>query len=50
MFIGYTFKKNDSEKSELLKALLDLDSTFVPHEPPHRDNVESLHLEKASKV
>jgi len=27
MFIGYTFKRNDNDKSELLKALLDLDST-----------------------
>lgn len=27
MFIGYTFKRNDNDKSELLKALLDLDNS-----------------------
>lgn len=49
MFIGYTFKRNDNDKSELLKALLDLDSTVQPLEP-HKDNVESLQLERAIKV
>lgn len=38
MFIGYTFKRNEQEKSELLKALLDLDNTAQPLEP-HKDNV-----------
>jgi hypothetical protein len=49
MFIGYTFKRNDNEKSELLKALLDLDNTSQPLEQ-HKDNVESMQLERAVKV
>lgn len=39
MFIGYTFKRNDQDKSELLKALLDLDSTCMTPNELHRDNV-----------
>lgn len=49
MFIGYTFKRHDQDKSELLKALLDLDATSMPVEL-HRDNVESLQLDRPVKI
>jgi hypothetical protein len=46
MFIGYTFKKNDPNQSELLKALLDLDIGKIPEDLDKNTVCDSLQLDK----